>query len=85
VVLAEIMPIASVNRIAFVNLHSACQFLLTRQPIADWRLLAFNLLRQVLPLPNRIALGDWQTINLFNLDNLLQPKSPNMPSSYSTW
>ena len=43
VVLAEIMPIANVNRIVSANLHSVCQFLLSRQPIADWRLWAVNL------------------------------------------
>ena len=76
--MTEIMPIASVNRIAFVNLHSACQFLLTRQPIADWRLSAINLWRRVLPPPKRIVLGNLQARKLVNLDNLLKPKSPNL-------
>ena len=39
------MPIANVNRIVFLNLHSVCQFLLTRQPIADWSLFAVNLVQ----------------------------------------
>ena len=30
------MPIAHVNRIVFVNLHSVSQFVTTRQPFADW-------------------------------------------------
>jgi len=41
-VLAEIVPIANVNRIVFVNLHSVSQFVTTRQPIADWHIFFHN-------------------------------------------
>jgi len=40
--MAKFTPIAYVNRIVFVNLHSVSQFVTTRQPIADWRLFAVH-------------------------------------------
>ena len=36
------MPIAHVNRIVFVNLHSVSQFLITHQPNADWHIFFHN-------------------------------------------
>jgi len=38
VIVAKLMPIANVNRIFSENLQSARQFLLIRQPIANWHL-----------------------------------------------
>ena len=42
VVLAKIMPIADVNRIAFVNKQSISQFVTSRQPFADWHIFFHN-------------------------------------------
>ena len=36
------MPMANVNRIVFVNLHSASQFVTTRQSIVDWHIFFHN-------------------------------------------
>ena len=73
-VLAKPMPIANVNRIVFVIKQSVSQFGITSQPIANWSCFAVILWHRVPSPPNRIALGDWQAVNLFNFDNLPLPK-----------
>ena len=40
--MAKFTPIANVNRIVFVNLHSISQFVTTRQPFADWHIFFLN-------------------------------------------
>ena len=73
-VLAKILPIANVNRIVFVELTIRQPILL--YPLAYCGLETFCRNPMTLgALPsNRIALGDWQALNLLNLANFPRPK-----------
>ena len=87
-VLAKLMPIANVNRIVLVNYESVSQFGTNHQQIAVWRPFAVILWCRVTSQPNRIALGDWQAVNLFDLANFLHPKlctirQPILPGVFS--
>ena len=61
VVLAKCIPIANVNRIVSVNLHSVSQFVTTPQPIADWKIFFHNTYKF------RTFLLGWEIANLHRL------------------
>ena len=69
------MPIANVNRIGF-NCKLTIRMPILLYPPAYYGLESFcrhPMTSGALP-SNRIALGDWQAVNLFNFVNLPQPK-----------